>query len=103
VIHTRQLARQVDGVVEVVVEHQRAHSQPRRGVGHSLKRGQRSPAIDDVVPGGNDVESGILGSAGSRPRIARGRVLDLESEAELSHLGTVAHPIGVTAWRRPIA
>jgi hypothetical protein len=85
VVQAGQFPRQVDRVVEVVVEHQRADAQACRAVGHRHERRERRPALQDVVPGREDVEAGVLGRLGLRAQLLGRARPDLQPEAEAAH------------------
>jgi hypothetical protein len=94
-VERRQLAGQVHRVVEVVVEHQRAHPQPLGRLGGGLEDGQRRPlAGHHVVPHAEDVEAGGLGVAREAAQLAGRRHTrrQLEPESERCHAGHANQP-----------
>ena len=62
-----QFPRQVNWMVEIIVQYQRTDPQARCPAGDRRQRRQRRPAIHDVVPSVDDVEAGGLGGSGHPP------------------------------------
>ncbi len=90
VVDAGQFPRQVDGIVEVVIQHQGANAQARGAVGHRDQRRQRRPAIEDVVPGVDHVEAGVFDGPRKGAQAIGRDIPDLEAKAERVHLETVA-------------
>ena len=85
------LAGEVNGVPEVVVEHERTDPDPFRRGRHRRQRRERRPVWTDVVERAEHVEAGALGGDGDRPQVVGAVVAaDLETEPE----GTISarHP-----------
>jgi hypothetical protein len=90
VVDAGELPRQVDGIVEVVVQHQGADLQARGAVGHRDQWRQRSPAIEDVVPRVDHVEAGVFDGPRKGAQTIGRDIPDLEAKAERAHSATVA-------------
>ncbi len=84
-----QLPDEMDRVVKVVVEDQRAHPERSRALGHRDQRRQRGPAVDDVVPGVDHVQAGVLGRARVGAQLFGGALPQLVAEAEPVHIGSL--------------
>ena len=63
-VQAGQFLGQMDRVVEVIVQNERAEADAGRTVGDSHKRRQGGPPINDVIPSVDHVESSILSGPG---------------------------------------
>ena len=85
------LAGEMNGVPEVVVEHERTDPDPIRRRRHRRQRRERRPVRADVVERAQHVETGTLGGDGDRPQVV-GAVVASNLETEPKGTISARHP-----------
>ncbi len=63
-VQAGQLLGQMDWVVKVIVQNERADTKSRRTVGDSHQGCQGRPSINDVIPGVHYIEASFLRRSG---------------------------------------
>ncbi len=86
VIDSCELPRQMDGMVKVVVQHQRADSKPCRCPGHRHKWREGSGTVVDLIPRVHDIESEIFDSSRMRGDLIEMEFAALETQSEWMHV-----------------
>ena len=85
-IDSCELPRQMDGMVKVVVQHQRADSKPCRCFGHRHKWREGSGTAVDVIPRVHDIESEIFDSSGMRADLVEVEFARLKPKTKWAHV-----------------
>ena len=63
-VQAGQLLGQMDWVVKVIVQNERADAESRRTIGDSHQRCQGRPSVNDVIPRVHYVKASLLGGLG---------------------------------------
>jgi len=84
-VQAGQLLGQMDRMVKVIVQNERADAESRRAIGDSHQGRQGRPSIDDVIPRVHYVKASFLSRSGLRAQLVCRALSYLEAKAKRPH------------------